>query len=251
MAKEKSKKRFRAGDHYDRFWTGLGLLTIGGALLVYKMGVPVPRWLFTWQMFLIYLGIITGIKHNFRNSSWLILVGIGGFFLADDLITDINLKRYFWPVIIMGIGLMFILRPRKKTPAEKDKWLEPFNDTITNTSEPAIMEDIIDSTSIFGGVKKVITSKNFKGGEIVCFMGGTEINLSQADITGPVTIEIFQAFGGTKLIVPPHWEIRSETVAIFGGIEDKRPPQPGTFDPNKILILDGTTIFGGIEIKSY
>jgi len=112
-------------------------------------------------------------------------------------------------------------------------------------------DDVIDSTSIFGGVKKMITSKDFKGGEIVCFMGGAEYNLSQADITGPISIDIMQVFGGTKLIVPPHWEIKTETVAIFAGIEDKRPVQPGAFDPNKILVLKGTTIFGGIEIKSY
>jgi hypothetical protein len=112
-------------------------------------------------------------------------------------------------------------------------------------------EDMLDSVSIFGGVKKVVTSKNFKGGDIVCFMGGAEINLSQADIQGPATIELFQAFGGTKLVVPPHWEVKSEAIAIFAGIEDKRPPQPGVFDPTKVLILKGTTIFGGIEIKSY
>jgi hypothetical protein len=82
-------------------------------------------------------------------------------------------------------------------------------------------------------------------------MGGAEYNLSQADITGPVSIEIIQVFGGTKLVVPPHWEIRTEAVAVFAGIEDKRPAQPGTFDPSKVLILKGTTVFGGIEIRSY
>jgi hypothetical protein len=39
-------------------------------------------------------------------------------------------------------------------------------------------------------------------------------------------------------------------VAVFGGIEDKRPPQM-TYDEDKVVILNGTTFFGGIEIKSY
>jgi predicted membrane protein len=256
MAKEK-KDRIIGTHNYDRFWTGLVLIIVGGVLLAEKMGVAFPFWLFTWQSFLILLGIITGIKHKFRNASWLIMVGVGGFFLADELIADISLKPYFWPIAIMGLGLLFMFRPKRRWKF-KDRWEKPYdeiNKEIDHESmkhtEPTSTDDMIDSTSIFGGVKKVITTKDFKGGDIVCFMGGAEINLSQADITGPVTIEIMQAFGGTKLIVPPHWEIRSEAVAIFAGIEDKRPPMPGTFDPNKILILKGTTIFGGIEIKSY
>lgn len=250
MEKEK-RRRILSGDTHEGLWTGLILVIIGAALLVKKMGTDLPHWLFTWPMLLILIGIITGFKHNFRNHSWLIFLAIGGFFLADEVIVDLNLRPYFWPIIIMGIGLVFILRPKKKFRIDKEKWLEPFNENTDSSSQHASLEDMIDSTSIFGGVKKVITSKDFKGGEIVCLMGGAEINLSQADISGPVTLEIFLAFGGAKLIVPPHWEVRSETVAIFAGIEDKRPPQPGTFDPKKVLIIEGTAVFGGVEIKSY
>jgi 3-keto-L-gulonate-6-phosphate decarboxylase len=39
-------------------------------------------------------------------------------------------------------------------------------------------------------------------------------------------------------------------VAIFGGIEDKRPPQLNAI-PDKILVIVGTSIFGGIDIKSF
>jgi len=252
-----NRKKFRAERH-DRFWTGLALIIIGGFLLADKMGVDFPRWLFTWPMILIVVGIISGLKCGFRNFSWLVMVAVGGFFLADEMITDMNAKQYFWPVMIIGFGLIFILRPKKKWYRKRERWdgfsktnVPPVSGFTTETPPPVPGEDMIDSVSIFGGVKKVITSKNFKGGEIVCFMGGAEYNLSQADITGPITIEIIQAFGGTKLVVPPHWEIRSESIAIFAGIEDKRPAQPGAFDPNKLLILKGTTIFGGIEIKSY
>ncbi len=235
----------------DRFWTGLAFIAVGAVLLLQKMGAGLPSWVFTWPMILILAGIITGFKHKFKNLSWLIMVGIGTFFLWDEVMIDVNLKPYFWPVIIMGIGLMFVLRPRKKWYREREQWRGFDNMNFGSGNETNSSEDVINSTSIFGGVKKVITSKDFKGGEIICFMGGAEYNLSQADISGPISIEIMQAFGGTKLVVPPHWEIRTEAVAIFAGIEDKRAIQPGAFDPNKVLILKGTTIFGGIEIKSF
>jgi predicted membrane protein len=84
----------------------------------------------------------------------------------------------------------------------------------------------------------------------VNFFGGSEINLMQADIKGRVKIEVVQVFGGTKIIVPANWIVQSEMLAIFGGIEDKRPPQLNTI-PDKILIIEGTSIFGGIDIKSF
>ena len=212
-----NRQRFKSERH-DRFWTGLALVIVGGVLLIDKMGVDLPHWVFTWPMILILAGIISGLKCGFKNFSWLIMVGVGVFFLADEIIIDINAKRYLWPVLIIGAGLLFILRPKKKWYRESDKQPPGFSNGFSQTNvaptsgfepEPVPGEDIIDSVSIFGGVKKVITSKNFRGGEIVCFMGGAEYNLSQADITGPIEIEVVQAFGGTKLIVPPHWEIRS------------------------------------------
>jgi hypothetical protein len=250
---ENENKRMFRSERHDKFWTGLAFIIIGGFLLARKTGVDFPDWFFTWPMVLILAGVITGIKHRFQNISWLIMLAIGGFFLADEAMIDWNMKPYFWPILIIGVGVAFILRPKKRWHREKQSWGEIGNENINVGSGPTDYSstDVIESVSVFGGVKRIVTSKNFKGGEIICFMGGAEYNFSQADITGPVEIEIVQGFAGTKLIVPPHWEIRSEFVAIFAGIEDKRHAQPGTFDPNKILIIKGVTIFGGIEIKSY
>lgn len=253
-------KRHRSDQ--DRYWTGFVLLIIGGGLLLNKMDLGVPDWLFTWPMILIIIGLSIGFRNGFRNPAWLILLGLGTFFLSDNIMDDVNLKPYIFPVIIIGAGLIFILRPKRKwhfdpTEPEFGSRISDAANFYTNQSSADTKSqggpgDGIDSVSIFSGVKKIVTSKNFKGGDIVCFMGGAEVDLRQADIQGPVVIELVQMFGGAKLIVPPHWEIRtSEAVAIFAGVEDKRPPQPGNFDPSKILIIKGVTIFGGIEIKSY
>jgi predicted membrane protein len=112
-------------------------------------------------------------------------------------------------------------------------------------------EEYVDSTSVFGGAKKNIISKNFKGGDLVNIFGGTELDLTRADFTGTATIELTTIFGGTKLIVPSNWTIKSEAVTIFGGLEDKRNTQNLTDSTEKILLLKGTVIFGGIEIKSF
>jgi predicted membrane protein len=95
-----------------------------------------------------------------------------------------------------------------------------------------------------------MVSKNFKGGDVVTIMGGTEIDLSQADFTGVARLDVTQVMGGTKIIVPAHWEVRSEVSAIFAGFEDKRQ-QPAIQNPDKVLIIEGTSIFGGIELKNF
>jgi predicted membrane protein len=111
--------------------------------------------------------------------------------------------------------------------------------------------DFMNSTSIFGRVKKNIVSKNFRGGDIVNFMGGAEINLSQADFQGRVVLEVTQIFGGTRIIVPGHWQIHHEMTAIFGGVEDKRQMQPDSIKSDKVLVIKGISFFGGIDIKNY
>ena len=113
-------------------------------------------------------------------------------------------------------------------------------------------DDYIDSTSVFGGSKRLVLSKNFKGGEVVTVMGGAEINLSQADIQGRAILDVTQVMGGTKIVVPSNWDVKSEmATAILGGIDDKRIIQPSGVDPNKVLIIKGTSILGGIDIRSY
>jgi hypothetical protein len=86
----------------------------------------------------------------------------------------------------------------------------------------------------------------------VTIFGGAELNLVQAEIEGIVVLDMLAVFGGTKLLVPSHWQIRSELVSFFGGIEDKRPNKnENSENPPRILVLKGNTVFGGIEIKSF
>jgi len=237
--------------------TGIFLLIIGGVALLKAMLFPLPAWVFTWQMLLIALGFFLGIRHNFRGGAWFILMLVGVVFLVNEFFPELMLRQYLWPAALIVLGLFFIIKPRhRRWKNYIDNKIEGNNDKIETEMNPmhdesTSSEDFIDSTSIFGGIKKNIISKNFKGGDITNIMGGSEIDFTQADINGTATIDLTQVFGGTKLIVPSNWQVKTQMAAIFGGVEDKRSAQNVALDPNKILILDGTSIFGGIEIRSY
>jgi len=119
------------------------------------------------------------------------------------------------------------------------------------SGNPLRGDDYLDAVSIFGGVKKMILSKNFKGGEIVNVFGGAELDFTQADINGRVIIDITQIFGGTKIIVPANWQVVSDLAAVFASVDDKRIKTMATADSNKILVLKGVSIFAGVDIRSY
>ncbi|MES2781109.1 MAG: DUF5668 domain-containing protein [Bacteroidota bacterium] len=225
---------------------GVIVIAVGATLLARQLDMPLPEWLFTWPVLLIVIGIYIGARHLFRNPGWIILVGIGTVFLCDNIYTDINITTFFWPIFIIAAGLFMIIKPRRKHQYHgAEEWNHSRYETTENVSD-----DLIETVSIFGGVQKNIISKNFKGGEITCVMGGAEINLSQADIQGRVVLEVTQVLGGTKLIIPANWDVQPEMVAVLGGIEDKRKMQ-NVETTDKVLVIRGTTVLGGIEIKSY
>lgn len=225
---------------------GLFVVSIGLLLLARQAGVDIPRWVFSFESILIAVGLYLGIRHSFRGVAWIIPLFIGGFLLLDDFYPEFEFHDFIWPLVIIGIGL-FIMFSATKKKTEWRKW------DAAPVSGEEFPEDVLDSTVILGSAKKTVISRNFRGGEAVTVFGGTEINLMQAHLPGPVVLELTQVFGSTKLIVPPNWKVWSkDMVAILGGIDDKRPLLGSqTEDSNQTLILKGTSMLGGIEIRSY
>lgn len=230
-----------------RVMGGLLIITVGALLLLRQAGLlEIPSWLFSWEVILILVGLYAGLRSRFRNWGWLILVLTGGLFLADDYLPGFSIGTYLWPLAIIVVGLLVIFRRGKggktfsRDPADKSS-------TVFNSEQP-----YIESVTILGSVRKNIVTTNFKGGEIVTFFGEAEYNLSQASIEGDVVLEVVQIFGGTRLVIPPHWEVKPELVSIIGAVEDKRPPQTEAVPENrKKLILKGVSIFGGLTLHSY
>jgi len=185
-----------------------------------------------------------------------------------------NASGFIWPMAIIAFGLWMILRRRssfdsnywEKRYAYKWDWRnhvgqnpgDPAADDASTTTQPLnppgyrpTGDDYLDAVSVFGGVKKTILSKDFKGGEIVNIFGGAELDFTQSEINGRVIIDITQVFGGTKIIVPSHWQVVSDLAAVFAGVDDKRMKTTASANSEKILVLKGVSIFAGVDIRSY
>jgi len=246
-----------------KIFGGIILFIIGAAFLAREMGTIFPEWLFTWQMGLIVLGLFVGIKSSFRNFGWFVLMAVGGVYLIGDFVPGMHFKVYFWPIIIMLIGLAMIFKPRRRYTEDycRNRWERRWHRRHGNYSgnrfstcandESSSSDDRVDMDGVFSGFKKNIISKDFKGGTISNVFSGGSLNLSQADINGTVVLELKQVFSGIKIIVPSNWEIQVDVNTMFGGVEDKRPHQTIITNPEKVLVIKGNTVFGGIEIQNY
>lgn len=257
----------------NKVMAGTVLLIVGLIILIHQLNFFFfPWWLFRWPMLLIVIGIYSGVKHNFRNAGWLILLFLGLFFLLDQIFPYANISGTFWPLILIAFGIKMILNRNRscyRNNRWEQKWRDRMNTPGTSATDPVVDytvpddtgtanaqnntrygDDYLDVVCIFGGAKKKILSKDFKGGEIVNIFGGADIDFTQADIKGQIYIDVTQVFGGIKLIVPPHWHVTSDAVSLFAGFEDKRM-QKSDYGSDKILVIKGTSIFAGIDIRSY
>lgn len=219
---------------------GLFFILAGLLIIARKSGMDIPRWIFSWEVLLIAIGLVIGIKHNFRQGGWMIVMLVGLVFLLDDIFPLSSFRPYFFPAVFVIIGLYMIFKPGG-----------PGNRVSGDAGHPEdVGEDRLDATAIFGSVKRNIISQKFRGGQVTSVFGESVINMMQADIQGVAVLQTTQVLGSTKLMVPGNWEVRSEVTAILGGVEDKRF-NPATTNSEKVLVIRGTALLGGLEINSF
>ena len=94
--------RMERGHRHGHIWTGVLLLLIGSVALARSYVPDFPRWVFTWQMLLITLGLFIGFRHRFYGITWFILLLVGGTFLVNDYFIDGGLRKNLWPVILIA-----------------------------------------------------------------------------------------------------------------------------------------------------
>ncbi len=230
----------------SKIFAGILIIIFGVLFLLRRIGVEVPSWIFSWKVFLIGMGLVVLYKHSFRNFGGYVMVTVGSVFIINDYYRDLIDVNLLFPIFIILFGVIMVGKSLNLFQKKKTKSF------VFENEEEVEGGDFVEATALFGNVKKNIVSKDFKGADLSTIFGGIQLNLIKADIQGPVTINSDVIFGGMKLYIPPTWDLKIETTAIFGGVEDKRPIlDNGTIDPNKTIILTGNCIFGGVEIVNY
>jgi len=243
------------GKRNGNFALGVLILVIGSLLLLKQLGVFIPYWIFSWPMILIAIGIFSGYKNRFQNTGSVVLILIGGFFLLKDMMfLPYHMGPLLFPIGLILLGLYIIVKKNRNKSFNLEGWEKGF-DKSTAEGVGVLGQDsssYIKVDAFLTGIKRKVMTKEFKGGEITTVFGGSDIDLMHADIQGQAVLKVSVAFGGLKLIVPPHWDVQIGVSNLAAGIDDKRYTQQGIVqNADKRLVLTGSVIFGGIEISSY
>jgi len=219
---------------------GIIFVLIGFTILGINYGTFPENWwnvIFTWQTVLILIGIILLFSRNGKLSGGILII-IGGVFLVPEFTGyHFHFTRLVFPLLIILIGLSILFKRGKKNKLN--------NRVLSNSS------GYLNETAIFSGSEIIFTDDIFNGGTITAIFGGYHLDLTKTNLPlGTTFLDITAVFGGVEIVVPEKWKVTIKTTSVFGAFEDKRHNKI-VFDSERELVITGTAIFGGGELKAH
>ncbi|HEV8267907.1 MAG TPA: DUF5668 domain-containing protein [Thermoanaerobaculia bacterium] len=190
-----------------------------------------------WPLILVAIGL-TQIRGRFLTGSvpGHILLGLGVLFLLQEFGVVHHPFHLFMPLLLVFVGIRIIFGPHG----------------TFRSSPSGDLSGTLDHFSIFSGVERIVSSQDFRGGNLGGFCGGWDIDLRTAGIAeDEAVIDIFVWWGGGDIRVPTDWEVVVRVQPLLGGVSVKAQSpvvEPGVTP--KRLILTGIAIMGGVEVKN-
>ena len=108
--------------------------------------------------------------------------------------------------------------------------------------------DELALVAVFDGIDLKSQAKAFRGGSMLAWFGGIEVDLREAQLAPGATLSVNTFFGGIALKTPPGWRIESTAKSVAGGVDVRTPAQSDPAAP--VLTLGGTAFFGGIAVMA-
>jgi len=191
----------------------------------------------SWQMLLIYIGVVSLLKKNIIGG--LISITVGSYFLLPSAY---GLHEY-WPVLLIVIGVSLLFKLNKKNGGWGHKNKSLMESTATENG-------YVTSDVSFGGAKHIVLDPVFRGGSLDASFGSITLDLRRTTLEASETyIQLDCSFAGIELFIPSHWNVILKTDNSFGAVDDKRF-HSHEIDYDHKLIIQGSVSFGGVEIKS-
>ena len=239
---DRMRKRGCRKDSWSGLIPGAIILAVGIIFLLDSLGyVRARHFLQFWPMILIVVGISKITRRDARI--WGALVLLFGIFLQ---LSELGIGHFswgqFWPLLLIAGGAMAMwsaIQARRLMPTAS-----------SDTTDP---RDTLDESAIFGGIEKRLNSREFRGGRLQAIFGGIELDLRDADmVENEAVIHANAIFGGIEMRVPETWFVATRGQGVFGGFSDSTrfSPPADPEKPKKTLIVLGTSLFGGVEIRN-
>ena len=216
----------------------LGLLVIVFGLLLtgdnlgWFNGDEVLRY---WPLGLMAVGVLKMVQGRGRSgrTAGAVLTGVGFLFTAEVLLGwPIDFDDW-WPLILVGLGIMVLTRSFDRRGGRK---------------VPVGADAQVSEFAFWSGKVRRTTSPAFERGDLTAVMGGVELDLRGSGTGGAeAVIDVFVMWGGIEIWVPPDWAVANEVTVLMGGAEDR---SSGVQGAQNRLTVRGFVLMGGLEIKT-
>lgn len=234
----------------SKYLVALLFIVSGILLFARNMGwidASLFRIVVSWQMLLIVIGLYSIFQR--KLFSGFVLVVIGGCFLISRLNLPwfpVHMGDLAFPLALVLIGLSFFVRSHRKSSWQNRIKTEFHTDD--RQSQP--VDGFVRSENLFGSIRQVVLDEVFKGASIRNLFGGTVVDLRRTTLApGETYIDLDCTFGGIEIYLPSDWKVDVQCSTILGGCDDKRF-QAAMVDQGRVLVIRGSVLLGGVELKS-
>lgn len=221
---------------------GIILIGVGVLLCLNIFGIADFNLFFDgwWTLFIIVPAIVSLITGNDKTGSliWLCIGVLLLLFCRDILRFDLVWKLAL-PIIIILIGIKMLIGTRaSRAGAEIVQRIKQNNGNMKN------------GNAIFSGENMIFDGEVFEGAELNSVFGGLKCDLKGAVINDDCVIKASAVFGGIDIIAPDDVRVVVSSNSAFGGVSNKhKAPIVPDGTPVHTLYVNGSALFGGIEIK--
>lgn len=217
---------------------GLALVVIGTLAALDRLSLfdLLDLLAYFWPALLLFAGLWKLLVPGSPASrvTGAVLAGWGGLWLADELGWMWVDWGELWPLLLVAFGIILLVRSRSARPTRQGD-----------------EGGTVDAVAFLGGKRRTASTTDFRGGDLVAVMGGCEVDLRQAHLTGgSAVIDAFALWGGVEIAVPARWRVRMQGVPILGGFVDKTTPPELEDGVEGELVVKGFAIMGAVEVSN-
>jgi len=246
------KTSYRSG-YTKGIGSGLLLMLIGVLFLGFNFGLiplPLKNVIFSWQMLLIFLGVVNLFKKKIISGT--VLIFVGGFFIIPKIIPAINNQfvHIYWPLLLIAAGIIILLQRIMGASWGFESCNQGHKYRHQRHQKWGQNADGFSKNCVFGSGEHIVLDPEFKGGELNAVFGGLSLDLRRTNLpVGETRVEVNAVFGGITIFVPGDWLVETHLDAVFGGFQDNRMIKE-PLDPTRKLVITGSCVFGGGEIRN-
>ena len=234
----------------------IGLLYAGSAMDLFEFSIFFPGF---WTLFIIIPCFYGLFKKGEEKTGYIIGLVVGLCFLINA--QDFSFHIDFWPMvlalicIVIGIRMIFPENTKKKhieftyNSNSGEKTVD-INGTKFDNTYSKDGSGYLNISALLSGKDVRLDNENFTGADICSVLGGVELDLRHAVISEDVYIRVTAILGGIDLRVPADVRvITDDCSAVLGGVEVNRAYANNQGPDAPRIIISGSCVLGGIEIK--